>query len=338
MIYSIFCYSDSGSALASKLCGLLGLGLERVQSTAKFADRYGFTAHESISKDMGVFFKESDALVFIGAAGIAVRTIAPYIVSKVSDPAVIVIDDRGRFVISLLSGHIGGANGIAKSIADLIGAEAVVTTATDGAGRFSCDAWASAHDCAISSMKIAKDVSAAILTHDIPVSSEYDIPEQLPAGLVKGSDGELGIYIGIKKEEPYEETLRLIPRIVTLGIGCRRGVSSDEIMNAVRSVLGDRDIDIRSVCRIASIDVKKDEEGLLEAAEKLGADTMFYTAEELNAVPGEFEESEFVKKTVGTGNVCERAAALAGGKIIIKKTAMTGVTVAVSIKDWRTEF
>ena len=109
-------------------------------------------------------------------------------------------------------------------------------------------------------------------------------------------------------------------------------------MNAVRSVLGDRDIDIRTVCRIVSIDVKKDEEGLLEAAEKLGADTEFYTAEELNAVPGEFEESEFVKRTVGTGNVCERAAALAGGKIIIKKTAMTGVTVAASIKDWRTEF
>lgn len=338
MTYNVFCYSDAGSELAIKLCGLLGLELKQVHSTSKFADRYGFTAHESISKDMKDLFRQSDALVFIGAAGIAVRTIAPYIVSKVSDPAVIVMDDRGRFVISLLSGHIGGANDIARGIADLIGAEAVVTTATDGAGRFSCDAWASAHSCAISSMKTAKDVSAAILTRDIPVSSEYDLPDQLPAGLVKGSDGELGIYIGIKKEEPYTATLRLIPRIVTLGIGCRRGVSSDEIMSAVRSVLGDRGIDIRAVCRIASIDVKKDEEGLLKAAGKLGAETEFYTAEELNAVPGEFEESEFVKKTVGTGNVCERAAAITGGEIIIKKTAMTGVTVAASIEDWRTEF
>lgn len=338
MTYNVFCYSDAGSELAIKLCGLLGLELKQVHSTSKFADRYGFTAHESISKDMKDLFRQSDALVFIGAAGIAVRTIAPYIVSKVSDPAVIVMDDRGRFVISLLSGHIGGANDIARGIADLIGAEAVVTTATDGAGRFSCDAWASAHSCAISSMKTAKDVSAAILTRDIPVSSEYDLPDQLPAGLVKSTDGELGIYIGIKKEEPYTATLRLIPRIVTLGIGCRRGVSSDEIMSAVRSVLGDRGIDIRAVCRIASIDVKKDEEGLLKAAGKLGAETEFYTAEELNAVPGEFEESEFVKKTVGTGNVCERAAAITGGEIIIKKTAMTGVTVAASIEDWRTEF
>ena len=338
MTYSVFCYSDAGSELAVKLCGLLGLGLERVHSTAKFADRYGFTAHESISKDMEGLFRGSDALVFIGAAGIAVRTIAPHIVSKVSDPAVIVMDDRGKFVISMLSGHIGGANDIARGIADLIGAEAVVTTATDGAGRFSCDAWASKHGCVISSMKTAKEVSAAILTGDIPVSSEFDLPQQLPAGLVKSAEGKLGIYIGIRREEPYESTLRLVPKIVTLGIGCRRGMTSEEIMNAVKTVLGEDGIDIRSVGRISSIDIKKDEKGLLEAAERLGADTEFHTAEELNAVPGDFEESEFVRKTVGTGNVCERAAAFSGGKIIIKKTAVTGVTVAASVQDWRIEF
>lgn len=338
MTYSIFCYSDAGSELAVRLCEKLGLSLSCVHSTAKFADRYGFTPHASISKEIEPLFKESDALVFIGAAGIAVRTIAPHIVSKVSDPAVIVMDDRGRFVISLLSGHIGGANDIAREIAEFMGAQAVVTTATDGAGRFSCDAWAASHGCAISSMKTAKDVSAAILTRDIPVSSEYGLPEQLPAGLISSAEGDLGIYIGIRREEPYKSTLRLIPRIVTLGIGCRRSVSADEIMSAVKTVLEEKGIDLRSVCRIASIDVKKDEQGLLETAQRLGAETVFYTADELNAVPGEFEESEFVKKTVGTGNVCERAAALAGGEIIIKKTAITGVTVAASIKDWRTEF
>ena len=338
MTYSIFCYSDAGSELALKICELLRLGPENIHSTAKFAQKYGFTSHNSISSDIGELFTGSDALIFIGAAGIAVRTIAPHVVSKTSDPAVIVIDDRGRFVIPVLSGHIGGANDIARGIAGLIGAQPVVTTATDGAGRFSCDAWAVKHDCAISSMAVAKDVSAAILTHDIPVSSEYELPDDLPSGLVAGSDGELGIYIGIYKGKPYVSTLRLVPRVVTLGVGCRKGISVQDIMKCVRMVLDSNDIDIRAVGKIASIDVKKDEKGILELAEALGAQTEFYTADELNAVPGEFDESEFVRKTVGTGNVCERAAALAGGKLIIKKTAHGGVTVAVSIQDWRIEF
>ena len=338
MTYSIFCYSDAGSELAIRLCSLLKLSNDNIHSTAKFAQRYGFTSHESISADMEGLFRESDALIFIGAAGIAVRTIAPHVVSKTSDPAVIVIDDQGRHVISLLSGHIGGANSMARGIAGLIGAEPVITTATDGAGRFSCDAWAVTHDCAISSMKAAKDVSAAILTHDIPVSSEFELPEDLPSGLTAGTDGEIGIYIGVRREEPYDQTLRLIPRTVILGIGCRRGMPAADIMNAVRSVLDGAGIDMLSVGKIASIDVKKDEKGILELAKILKVQPVFYSAEELNAVPGEFDESEFVRKTVGTGNVCERAAVLAGGELIIKKTAVSGVTVAVSVQDRRIEF
>ena len=255
-----------------------------------------------------------------------------------SDPAVIGIDVRGRDVIPILSGHIGGANSAARGIAGLLGAQAVVTTATDGAGKFSCDAWAVTHGCAISSMKTAKDVSAEILTRDIPVSSEYELPDDLPSGLVRGEEGGLGIYIGIHCNEPYASTLRLIPRVVTLGIGCRKGISRDDIMKAVRTVLDSEGIDLRAVGTVASIDVKKEEKGLLETAEVLGARTVFYTADELNAVPGEFDESEFVRKTVGTGNVCERAAALAGGELKVRKTAMNGVTVAVSESDWRIEF
>lgn len=338
MTYSIYCFSDAGARLAVRLCALLQLDTENVHSVSKYADQYGFTAHEKISAAMKDLFSSSDVLIFIGAAGIAVRETAPYVVSKISDPAVIVIDDRGRYVIPILSGHIGGANDAARRIAGLIDAEAVVTTATDGAGRFSCDAWAVTHDCAISSMAVAKDVSAAILTRDIPVSSEFGLPEELPAGLVKRTDGDLGIFIGIHTEEPYVSTLRLIPRTVTLGIGCRKGISAEATMDVVRSVLDDSGIDIRAVGTIASIDIKSGEKAILELAQKLGAQTAFYTAEDLNAVPGEFTESDFVRKTVGTGNVCERAAVLAGGKLTVKKTASNGVTVAVSEKDWRIEF
>ncbi len=241
-------------------------------------------------------------------------------------------------MISLLSGHIGGANGLARSIAGLIGAEPVITTATDGAGRFSCDAWAVTHDCAISSMAAAKDVSAAILTADIPVSAEYPLPDELPSGLMKAEEGPLGIYIGIHRREPFDSTLRLIPRAVTLGIGCRKDIALETVMKAIREVLSEANIDLMAVGKIASIVNKKEEKGLLEAARVIGAQTVFYTADELNAVPGEFEESEFVRKTVGTGNVCERAAVLAGGKLIIKKTAVDGVTVAASVQERRIEF
>jgi len=338
MRYSIFCFSDAGAALAIRLCEVLRLDRRDVHSTPKYAGKYGFSEHAAVSSAVGDLFNESDALIFIGAAGIAVRSIAPHVVSKVSDPAVIVLDDRGRFVISLLSGHIGGANGLARNIAGLIGAEPVITTATDGAGKFSCDAWAVTHDCAISSMAAAKDISAAILTRDVPVSSEYSLPDELPPGLTAASEGDLGIYIGIFKREPYSSTLRLIPRTVILGVGCRKDIPAENVMGAVRSVLDEACIDIRAVGRIASIVNKREEKGLLETAEELGAETVFYTADELNAVPGDFEESEFVKKTVGTGNVCERAAVLAGGELLIKKTAVNGVTVAVSVQERRIEF
>lgn len=338
MIINLFCFSDSGAELAVRLCGILHTDRKHVHSVSRIADKYGLTAHEKISKDMKEIFTESDALIFIGAAGIAVREIAPYVSSKVSDPAVIVIDDRGRFVISLLSGHIGGANDLARRLAEQIGGTAVVTTATDGAGKFACDSWAVTHDCAISSLKDAKTVSAAILTEDIPVTSEYPLPEELPSGLVHGDSGKTGIYIGIHKEEPYDTTLRLIPRTLCVGIGCRRGIPRDVILSAVRSVMRDINADEKAIGKIASIDVKKDEEGLLAAAEKLGVEPLFFSAEELNSVPGEFDESEFVRKTVGTGNVCERAAVLAGGELIVRKTSAEGVTVAVSEERRRIEF
>ena len=332
----IICFSDSGAMLAFMLKQVLENA--EVHSTEKFASKYGFISHVSLHSDMDSLFHSHDALIFISACGIAVRLIAPFVKDKTKDPAVIVMDDRGRFVIPVLSGHIGGANALAERIAELIGSVPVITTATDGAGKFSCDAWAVQHGCAISSMKTAKDISAAILTGDIPVSSEFELPDVLPNGLIASDEGELGIYIGIHKNTPYKSTLRLVPRIVTLGIGCRRDMSSDAIIDAVSRTFAEHNIDIKSVSSLASVDVKKDEKGLLECAAEMGVTPDFYSAAELEALKGDFEESEFVKKTVGTGNVCERAAAMTGGELIIRKTACDGVTVAAAVQSWRIEF
>ena len=321
---SLFCFSESGAALADKLCQLLGLEKNCI--------------HRNIPDDMGTLFSGNDALIFIGACGIAVRTIAPYIKSKTKDPAVIIIDDQGKYVIPILSGHLGGANELARKLASLIGGAAVITTATDGAGKFSCDAWAVRNDCAISSMEVAKKVSAAILKKDVPVTSDYKLQNSLPSGLVKNEEDDLGIYIGIHGKSPFNTTLRLVPRVLTLGIGCRRDTSKEHLMSSIKKVVADNGLDILAVGKIASIDVKKDEAGLLSCARELNAEVVFFTADELNLAEGDFDESAFVKNTVGTGNVCERSAVLAGGKLIVRKIAMDGVTIAVAEKEWGIRF
>ena len=333
----LFCFSDSGARIAIKLCEVFGLVPEDVHTIPKFAVKYGFSSHGSVCADMKELFENNDALIFIGACGIAVRDIAPHIKNKTVDPAVIVMDDHGKFVIPILSGHIGGANELAEKIAGVVGGIPVITTATEVSGKFSCDKWASQHGCAISSLSVAKDVSAAILTRDIAVSSEFEM-HSLPDGLINKENGDIGIYIGIHEKTPYNETLRLIPGTVTLGIGCRRGIAPEAVFSAVVNTLKQNRVDIRAVKGIATIDVKKDERAIAALAERLKVPVSFYTAEELNAVPGDFSESEFVRKTVGTGNVCERAAVLGGGKLIIKKTAENGVTVAAAADDWSVTF
>ena len=335
---ALICFSDAGAALAERLAKLLYLDKSDIHSIEKYAVKNGFTSHKSVCADMGEIFAENDALIFVCACGIAVRDVAPYLKNKIVDPAVLVLDDQGKFVIPILSGHIGGSNALAHHIAEKIGAIPVITTATDGVGKFSCDTWAVTHGCAISSMKTAKDISAAILTADVPVSSEFALPETLPSGLTACDSGDLGIFIGIHTDLPYSSTLRLIPRIVTLGIGCRRDTPMETIYAAVKETLANHRIDTRAVSQIASIDVKADEAGLLGCAKVLKAPAVFYTADELNAVPGEFAESEFVRKTVGVGNVCERAVVCGGGTLIIPKTAKDGVTVAAAVKEWRIEF
>lgn len=335
---ALFCFSDQGARLAIRLCRLFSLPLSSVHSIEKFAAGYGFCSHERLSADMGALFSSHDLLLFIGACGIAARSIAPCLKGKAVDPAVLVVDDQGRYVIPLLSGHIGGANDLARRVAQKIGALPVITTATDSAARFSCDAWAAQHNCALSSLQTAKEISAAILTGDVGISSEYPLPDCLPLGLSRQDKGKTGIYVGIYDKTPYPDTLRLIPRIVTLGIGCRRDIPAETIARAVTESLQKAGIDWRAVCQIATIDLKRSETGLLAFAQSMGLPIRFYSAQELAAIQGPFSESAFVERTVGVGCVCERAAVCGGGSLLLSKTVCDGVTVAAGRKDWEISF
>ncbi len=347
-------------------------------------------------------FAEHDALVFVGATGIAVRSIAPFLKSKTSDPAVLCVDELGKFVIPLVSGHIGGANALAVELADELGAVAVITTATDLNGRFAVDLFAKKNDLWISDMKLAKQISADILDgKKIGFVSDFPTAGKIPEELELWNTGEenfteeniregdareklarmkdapaRGICVTLDEtKRPFEQTLTLVPRIVSIGVGCRKNAAPAVIEEKIVTVLRSCGVSMHSVERLASIDIKAKEPGLLSFADKCGIEFVTYSAQELMEAAGEFSESAFVEAVTGVSNVCERSAVLAGGgqrrgqrrtgqdaiqtdeggcnagsvsggktmpprcgKLIRKKTAGDGVTVALAVRDWSVEF
>lgn len=285
-------------------------------------------------------FETVESIIFIGATGIAVRSIAPYVQSKKKDPAVLVIDECGRFVISLLSGHLGGANELANMAADILKAIPVVTTATDLEGKFAVDVFAKKNKCHIFRMKEAKEVSAALLAGEkVGFYSEFPWDGKLPDGLIcckagtafseeqfetaaakpfpkmqiKTVDGsplpQVGIAVTIHKNcNPFLSTTHVVPPAVVLGMGCRKNKEPETVECAAYKCLAENEIYPESVAALASIDVKKEEPGLLVLAEKLGVPFETYSSEQLLAVQGDFTPSSFVSQTVGVDNVCERSA------------------------------
>ncbi len=352
MNYTIFAYSKKGCETANRIMALLDaqllsawcpariLEMEAGEGEAPQLEKYS-PIPKLFRPFYGERFGESDAMIFVGACGIAVREIAPFVKSKKTDPAVLCVDDHARFVIPVLSGHIGGANELAAKLAALLDATPVITTATDINNRFSVDTWASKNGYVIDNLKTAKHVSAAILDRDVALCSALPIAGKLPNGVFLWEEPpapKIGIYIGWEKKKPFAETLRLVPKVLTIGIGCRKGTDKEAIRTLVTKVLQEHDIDIRSIGQAASIDIKAEEAGLLEFCREAGWEIRFYSAEELKAVPGEFSSSGFVKSVTGVDNVCERAAMADADLLIVPKTAEGGVTVAVALKNSEISF
>ena len=333
----IFAFTERGKATALRVRDALPGDEILLRAPKKLADG-AFSAYDGGLPDYTGTVFDHDALIFVGAAGIAVRAVAPHVASKRSDPAVLCLDEAGQFVIPILSGHIGGANRLARTLAGALHATPVITTATDVNGRFSVDTWATERGMAISSMPLAKRVSAEILTRDIPFYSDAPKPEKLANGLFWSDEGELGVCVSVRDLKPFGDTLLLVPKALCVGIGCRRGTPKEAVQAAVEQVFTRHHLRLEAVAGAASIDVKSDEAGLFEFCRDCGWPVTFYTAGQLNAVPGDFTPSAFVRSTVGVDNVCERAAAASGGTIIVPKTALNGVTVAVAEMKWGIDF
>lgn len=296
--------------------------------------------------------RSCDAIIFVGATGIAVRAIAPFIHGKTVDPAVLVIDEAGRYVISLLSGHLGGANALARTAASLIEAEPIITTATDAESAFAVDTFAKENGFLLTDLRKAKEVSAKVLRgeklriySDIPMERLVQRPARHEAELVSAQDiDRADIVISYRTHilKPAEKSsqaigLRLIAKRVHVGLGARKGVTQAEVAAAVATCLEDAGIDPRAVVALSSIDLKKQEAGILAYSYESGVPFVTYTAEELRTVEGAFAGSSFVQSVTGVANVCERAAAYAAGRsghaeVLVHKTIHGNVTTAVAVE------
>ncbi len=276
-------------------------------------------------------FSKYDALIFVCACGIAVRAAAPHIYSKLSDPAVIVVDDTGKFVIPVLSGHLGGANRLSEIVASEIGAVPVITTATDIGGKFSPDSFAKANGLIISDMSAAKEIASAVLDGETAgLFSEYPC-SNIPGELSAGAGFRTGICISPdRSKKPFPVTLNLVPRNIIVGIGCKRGTSCGRIDAHVMHCLETAGIDADRICAAATIDIKSDETGLLEFCRNRSVRLLTFSSGELMQARGSFSHSDFVQKNTGADNVCERSAVCAGGRLFFPKTAGNGVTAALA--------
>ena len=261
-------------------------------------------------------FKQHLPILFVGSVGIAVRTIAPYVSDKLSDSAVIVVDELGKNVVPVLSGHYGGANELAVEIAGIIDATPVITTATDINNVFAVDVFAKKNGLWISDKSKIKEVSSKAL---------------------KGEK----LHVEQRDEFITVEDLELIPKRLVLGMGCKKGKSFECLRDFILSNYDAKYLK-ENLYAICSIDVKVREIGLIKVAQYFGVPFITYSADELKEVQGDFTDSEFVDDTVGVGNVCERAALLGAGedgKLIKRKLANDGMTLAEArrekiVLDW----
>lgn len=285
-------------------------------------------------------WRGADALLFVGAAGIAVRAIAPHVSDKATDPAVVVMDEAGRWAVPILSGHLGGANALALRLAGLSGAQAVVTTGSDVRGSWAVDEWAARRGLVLEDAKGVKAVSAALLAgREVALYADCDLSGALPEGVVLVADAEeADVVVTWRRSLGRREALRVFVPCLVAGVGCRRGASAEAIEEAFEAALARVRADARSVREVVSIEAKAGEEGLLSFCGAQGLPFATRSAEELSRVEGSVSPSSFVEETVGVDNVCERAALSTGGELLLPKLACGGVTVALSLEPSCVDF
>lgn len=342
---SIISFTYKGAGLADEIAKAMALDYQ-VNAYTKCSDERAFKLAMPVD-DLQEWAKNNVAeqanLLFIGACGIAVRTIAPFIKDKLSDPAVLVADEAGAYIIPILSGHFGGANELATMIAEKLNMQPVLTTATDVNNTFAVDVFAAKNDLVIANKSgIAKVSSKLLRDGEITMSIEGSYLGTLPkeVKLINYPPKEqVDVVISARKKE--NALLTLIPKCTVIGMGCKKGISEEALSQFLEESLDKALLYKESIIAISSAKRKEGEPGLIALANRLSVPFETYEESQLAALPGEFSSSDFVKSQLGVDNVCERAAILAagdGGSLIVKKTAKDGMTIAIAKKKWSVNF
>ena len=303
--------------------------------------------HKNVKKYFPILFWEYDAIIAIMASGILIRSIAPLVESKVTDPAIINIDDNGEFVISTLSGHLGGANKLTKKISSLIDATPVITTSTDVNNKLGIDVLAKDFYLSIDNPKEILFFNKAILEgrevsftvnpnkkFDYLFNYLNDITLEINVSIYYSSKIEMDeILVSLDDHE-----LILKERKIVVGIGCRRGKECKYISDALKKSIKDLNIDNSRINMLSSAEIKKDEEGILKLSDKLNIPVNFVELDKLKLFRSDdVAKSEFVFSKFGIYGVCEPSALITAGfdsKLIYKKTSYDGVTIAIAVSKY----
>jgi cobalt-precorrin 5A hydrolase len=320
-------------------------------------EKYSQAGVTPMDKKFDEFVKDNyqnvDAIVGVMATGIIIRAVAPLLQGKLVDPAVIGVDSSGRFVISLLSGHYGGANELTKLIADRIGATPVITTASDATGKQSIDELARVLHLKIENPESLVAVNSVIVNGgktvlvtlgDAKIPSTpvlgMDVKEagtlEEAARIVNGYDAGAVIARKTQVRKMFVKPVTLLkPRTIAVGLGARKEISEEAVVDAVNAALAKANLLLERVDRLATVSMKRDSQSMMSAAEKLGLKLEFIDIKVLGKYkhPDLSPDSEIVKRNIAVGGVCERAALITAGekpRLILKKTILNGVTVAVA--------
>lgn len=351
---AVVALTRGGKELALKLEKLIS-GAELYLPLKMKEDGLKSSYFSSLKELTAELFKSSDAVIYIMALGIVVRMIAPHLEDKRTDPAVITIDETAQNVISTLSGHLGGANELSREIANKIGANPVITTATDCSNLEAVDLLAARLNCEIEPFGRLKYANAALVNgKKLNIFSDYKfetaaaeqinryplklLEEQREAkaeyartsGVEKAA---FNVIISNKSLSLEEDELQLIPKNIILGLGCRKNTSAAEIETAVDMLFAELGLTKKSIKKLATIDLKKDEPGLLKFAAENELELEIVSREKIKRVESELKikKSEFVKKTTGVYAAASPAAILSSGEgdLIIDKRKFSGITLAV---------
>jgi cobalt-precorrin 5A hydrolase len=307
--------------------------------------QHGEQPFDRLAPALAANFTHYGGHVVLAATGIVVRALAPLLVHKAQDPAVVVVDQAGRFAVSLLSGHLGGANSLARRVAEILDGQAVITTATDSAGLPSLEMLAGELGLRVENLAALAKVSMALLEGQQPAVHDpqgwlWPALERRWPGLFTRVTAEQAaarqnqplIWVGWRRLEPPPAWLLLRPPALTLGLGCNRGASAEEMEALVRRVLEDEVLCPACLACVASVTAKQDEAGLLELAARLGLPLQFYRPEELARVEVP-NPSATVAKHMGVASVCEAAALLAANsrRLLVSKHKSPNATVALAL-------